>query len=71
MKKKVLQICAIELSVHALLKPLLIESQQNGFEVHVACTNQGGFHELENQGFVMHDISIDRSINLQGNIKSV
>lgn len=71
MKKKILQICAIELSVHALLKPLLLESQRHGYEVHVACTNEGGFDSLMAQGFIMHDINIDRSINLKGNLRSV
>lgn len=71
MKKKILQICAIELSVHALLKPLLIESQQHGYEVHVACTDEGGFESLRQQGFIMHNIKIDRNINVKGNIQSI
>ncbi|WP_342508564.1 glycosyltransferase family 4 protein [Sporosarcina sp. FSL K6-2383] len=70
-KKKILQICAIDVSVDALLKPLILKSMEEGYEVHNACTDTGKFAELEAQGLTMIEISIDRQIHPVKNLKSI
>ncbi|WP_092050143.1 glycosyltransferase family 4 protein [Bhargavaea ginsengi] len=69
--KKILQVCAIDLSVDALLKPLIKRSMEEGFEVHNACSDQGRFKALRSEGFTMIDVPIAREINPVSNIKSI
>lgn len=71
MAKKVLQVCAIDLSVDALLKPLILRSMQEGYIVHNACTDTGRFQRLREEGLTMIDLKIDRNINPQENFKSI
>src|SRR5699024_9965328 len=68
---KVLQVCAIDLTVDKLLKPLIIESNRQGFETHIACTDTGLFSKLENEVPNLYNIGIDRSISPLSNIKSI
>ena len=70
-KKKILQVCAIDVSVDALLKPLILKSMEEGYEVHNACTDTGKFAELEVQGLTMIEVPIDRQIHLMKNLKSI
>jgi glycosyltransferase involved in cell wall biosynthesis len=70
-KKKILQVCAIDTSVEALLKPLVQESLKEGYIVHNACSNTGKFNTLKEQGLCMVEIKIERKINLFSNIKSL
>lgn len=70
-KKKILQICALDASVNALLKPLILKSMEEGYEVHSACTNTGRFTELKAQGLTMIEVPIDRQIHPLKNIKSI
>ncbi|WP_075618324.1 glycosyltransferase family 4 protein [Paenisporosarcina indica] len=68
---KILQVCAIDLSVEALLKPLIERSMVEGYTVHNVCTNLGRFEELKSQGLNMINISIDRKIHPLKNAKSI
>lgn len=68
---KILQVCAIDESVEALLKPLIRKSMNHGFEVHNACTDTGRFARLQRDGLIMKNIKIDRSINPISNLKSI
>lgn len=70
-KKKILQVCAIDVSVDALLKPLILKSMKEGFEVHNVCTDTGKFAELESQGLTMIEVPIDRQIHPLKNLKSI
>lgn len=70
-KKKILQICAIDVSVDALLKPLILKSMEEGYVVHNACTDTGKFTELEAQGLTMIEVPIDRQIHPLKNLKSI
>lgn len=70
-KPKILQICAIDSSVESLLKPLIIESMNRGYEVHNACSNTGRFDRLRAEGLTMKEVNIDRKISLLSNVKSV
>lgn len=69
--KKILQICAIDSSVDVLLRPLIIRSMEEGYEVHSACSNTGRFSKLEQDGFSMINIPISRSISPVSNLKSI
>ncbi|ASK62288.1 hypothetical protein CFK37_09000 [Virgibacillus phasianinus] len=71
MRGKILQICAIDLTVDKLLKPLIMESEQQGFETHVACTDTGLFNKLNREIPNLKNIPIDRSINIASNLKSI
>lgn len=70
-KKKILQVCAIDVSVDALLKPLILKSMEEGYEVHNVCTDTGKFSELEAQGLTMIEVPIDRQIHPVKNLKSI
>lgn len=65
-----MQICAVDTSVSALLKPL-IDALSEKHTVHNACTDTGLFEELEKQGLVMKNVPIDRKIRPISNIKSL
>ena len=69
--KKILQICAIDLSVEGLLKPLIFTLMDNGFTVHNACTDTGKFDDLKKQGLQMVNIPIERKISPLSNFKSI
>ncbi|GEN81819.1 glycosyl transferase family 1 [Sporosarcina luteola] len=69
--KKILQVCAIDVSVDALLKPLILKSMEEGYEVHNACTDTGKFTDLKRQGLHMVEVSIDRQIHPIKNLGSV
>src|SRR5699024_47438 len=47
------------------------ESNRQGFETHIACTDTGLFSKLENEVPNLHDIKVDRSISPLSNLKSV
>ncbi|WP_438444668.1 glycosyltransferase family 4 protein [Gorillibacterium sp. sgz5001074] len=68
---KILHVCAIDLSVEALLKPLIDKSMGAGYIVHNACSQQGRFDRLQEQGLTMIDIPIARQIHPIKNIKSI
>lgn len=69
--KKILQVCAVDWSVEALLKPLIHKSMDEGYEVHSVCTDTGRFEQLEAEGFTMINIPIDRQIHPIKNIQSI
>lgn len=70
-ERKILQVCAIDLSVDALLKPLIKKSMEEGFVVHNACSDQGRFEALRSEGLTMIDVPIAREINPKSNLKSI
>ncbi|KLU62671.1 putative glycosyltransferase EpsD [Peptococcaceae bacterium CEB3] len=68
---KILQVCAIDLSVDVLLKPLVQALMGQGHVVHCACSNTGRFDSLMEQGLCMIDIPIERKISPLSNQKSL
>lgn len=70
-KNKILQVCAIDVSVDALLKPLILKSMDEGYEVHNACTDTGKFADLQAQGLKMIEVPIERQIHPLKNLKSI
>ncbi|MYL40665.1 glycosyltransferase family 4 protein [Virgibacillus salexigens] len=71
MRGKILQVCAVSTTVDKQLKPLIDKSISEGYEVHIACAEDGNLEDLRNQGYIVHDIHIDRKINFNSNIKSI
>ncbi|MDO6450497.1 glycosyltransferase family 4 protein [Oceanobacillus profundus] len=71
MKAKILQLCAVSTTVDKQLKPLIDRSIEEGYEVHIVCTNDGNLDNLKKQGYIIHEVNIDRKINLKSNIKSI
>ncbi|MFC3883539.1 glycosyltransferase family 4 protein [Bacillus songklensis] len=69
--KKILQVCAIDVSVDTLLGPLIQALMNEQYTVHVACTDTGHFKKLQDQGFHMIEVPIDRKISPLSNIKSI
>jgi len=60
MKKKILYIVNVDYFILSHRLPILCETIDQGFEVHIACADTGKFKELESHGFKMHRISMDR-----------
>jgi len=69
--KKILQICAIDLSVQGLLKPLILALMDKGYVVHTACTDTGRFENLRKDGLTMIAVPIDRKISPLSNLVSI
>ncbi|BAU28098.1 glycosyltransferase involved in cell wall biosynthesis [Aneurinibacillus soli] len=69
--KKILQVCAIDLSIEALLKPLIQALTKEGYIVHSACTDTGKFEALRQQQLTVINIPIKRKISLWSNLQSV
>lgn len=71
LKPKVLQICAVDLSVEHLLKPLILRQIADGQIVHIACAKGEMFENLVKEGFEMIEVPFVRAINLKDNYVSV
>lgn len=70
-KGKVLQISAVATTMDKQLRPLIQGTIINGYEVHLACDDDGYLEKLREDGFIAHQIHFDRKINLKSNIKSI
>ena len=68
---KILQLCAIDVSVDSLLKPLIDALSAQGFEVHSACSDTGRMQVLRDQGYILKEIPIARKIDPISNMKSL
>ncbi len=73
MKKpiKVLQVAAIDTTVHFLLRPLMKQLRNEGHEVHVVCSPGPYLQMLEEQGYLVHSIPIARKIAPFSNLRSL
>ncbi|ANE45412.1 hypothetical protein SY83_02700 [Paenibacillus swuensis] len=69
-KAKILQVCAIDVSTDALLKPMVLKSMEAGFKVHNACNDTGKFAALRQEGLEMREIPFERKIFSLLNIKA-
>lgn len=68
---KILQVCAIDFSVDRLLKPLIKESMEQGYEVHNACADTGLFPQLKAEGLHMINMPIERKISPMSNMNTI
>lgn len=70
-KAKILQVCAIDFTVDRLLKPLIVASMEQGYEIHNACADTGMFTDLRAEGLHMIDMPIERKISPMSNLKTI
>jgi len=68
---KVLQVAAIDTTVHFLLKPLLERLRKEGYNVHVACSPGPRLLKLEKQGYFVHPVPIARKVAPLSNVQSL
>lgn len=68
---KILEVCAIDITVKNLLLPLINKLEKEGYIVEIACSRGKKAETLERKGYVFRFINIDRKINLVLNIKSI
>jgi glycosyltransferase involved in cell wall biosynthesis len=61
-KPKVLQVCAVDVSIGPLLRPLIYALREAGAEVHVACTPGGVSEQLAAEGVPVQPVRIARRI---------
>ncbi|MFA7744102.1 glycosyltransferase family 4 protein [Salinicoccus roseus] len=71
MKPRIVQICALDSTMFKMLDKLNEKSLEEGYEIHCICSPGDYITRLENKGYVVHPIRIDRSINLKGNIQTI
>jgi glycosyltransferase involved in cell wall biosynthesis len=68
---KILEVCAIDITVKKLLLPLLNKLEKEGYLVEIACSRGEEAKTLERKGYVFRFVNIDRKINPVSNIKSI
>ncbi|WP_138498132.1 glycosyltransferase family 4 protein [Nostoc sp. PA-18-2419] len=68
---KILHICAIGGTVEALLRPQIDYFLSQNLSVEIACSPGSEVKKLQNQGYVIHPIEIDRRISLVRNLRSI
>jgi glycosyltransferase involved in cell wall biosynthesis len=68
---KILHICAIGATAKVLLKPQIDYLLSRNLSVEVACSPDSDVEKLQQQGYTIHPISIDRKISPFLNLKSI
>lgn len=68
---KILHVCAIGGTVETLLRPQIDDFLSRGLTVEIACSPGPDVSRLEEQGYVVHPIFIDRKISPLSNIRTV
>lgn len=61
-KIKVLQLCAVDVTVKAFLLPLIDRLTAEGYDVHILCSYGARTEELREQGYKIKNIEITRRI---------
>jgi glycosyltransferase involved in cell wall biosynthesis len=69
--KKILQLCAVDMSVEHLLKPLILALISEGHIVHIACSDTGKIKELREQGLYVIEVPVERKIKPWSNVKTI
>ena len=68
---KILELCAIDMTVKYLLLPLIDKLRKEGYEVEIACSKGEEAEALEKKGYVFKFVDIDRKVSLFSNLKSI
>jgi len=68
---KILEVCAVDITVKNLLLPLINKLEKEGYIVEIACSRGEEAKTLEKKGYVFKFTNIDRKINLISNINSI
>lgn len=68
---KILQVCALGVTAEALLKRQIDYFLNRGVEVEIACSADEVTTKLQNLGYIIHPIQIDRKITPVGNLRTI
>ena len=68
---KILELCAVDITVKYLLLPLIDKLEEEGYEVEIACSRGEETGALEKKGYVFKFVNIDRKLSFFSNIKSI
>jgi len=68
---KILEVCAVDITVKKLLLPLIDKLEKEGYTVEIVCSRGEEAKALEKKGYVFKFTNIDRKVNLVSNIKSI
>jgi glycosyltransferase involved in cell wall biosynthesis len=68
---KILQVCAIGITAEKLLRPQIDHLLSEGLAVEIACTADQEAEHLQQQGYTVHPIQIERKISPVDNLFSV
>ncbi len=68
---KILELCAVDMTVKYLLLPLIDKLKKEGYEVEIACSRGEESKTLEKKGYVFKFVNIDRKVSFFSNIKSI
>ena len=68
---RVLEVCAVDMTVKYLLLPLIDKLEKEGYTVEIACSRGEKAKTLEKKGYVFKFVNIDRKVSLILNIKSI
>ncbi|MDZ8023476.1 MAG: glycosyltransferase family 4 protein [Nostoc sp. DedQUE11] len=68
---KILHICAIGGTVEALLRPQIDYFLSQNLSVEIACSPGSEVEKLQQQGYIIHPIQIDRRISPVRNLRSI
>jgi glycosyltransferase involved in cell wall biosynthesis len=68
---KVLQICAVGFTIKYLLLAQIDYFSSLGISVEIACSPDKEFKELQQQGYIIHPVNIERRISIFSNLNSI
>ncbi|MBD2678385.1 MULTISPECIES: glycosyltransferase family 4 protein [Nostoc] len=68
---KILHICAIGGTVEALLRPQIDYFLSQNLSVEIACSPGAEVEKLQQQGYIIHPVQIDRRISPLSNLRSI
>lgn len=68
---KILELCAVDMTVKYLLLTLIDKLEKEGYEVEIACSEGKETKTLEKKGYVFKFVNIDRKVSFFSNIKSI
>ncbi len=68
---KILEVCAVDMTVKYLLLPLIDKLGEKGYTVEIACSRGEEAETLEKKGYAFKFVNINRKVNLIPNIKSI
>lgn len=70
-KTKLLLVTSVDITVEKFLMPLLTRLENEGFEIHIACSKGRYTPDIRARGFTVHSILIERRLISLSHIKSV
>ncbi len=70
-RSKILQVTAIDTTIHFLLRPLVDHLDANGYDVHIACSPGPHTPALQQSDYQLHSIPIARRILAGSHLSSI